>query len=339
LHQKFLNFCVVFKQVILVSLAIIFSLSCNNRSSEIKAIEKKFDFVVEKRFSSEDAESPYFFGSILNVCTNTQYIYVADWKNYCIKIFDKTFKIVKTIGKLGSGPIEFSQIFTDFTCDEKHIYLLTITRFYIFSEKGDFQKEILLKFQSRNLYPVKEGFLFKKNFSDTAFKLLDNEGHDLKTFFPNKVLNTKECGKIYVSPEAYLSSDGFFFVLDSTRYNIELLDISTGKTAGLISRDCDFWGMECRKTIDGGADFIGGYSQMMESRDSFYYIYYKSEKKMKIDIFKKPKSTMNKGLTLDFTGKYSGKFIPSCLDNRNNKFLGTFRDDSQSLVVCKLEVK
>jgi hypothetical protein len=337
LKQKYLNSCMAFSRAILFILITMLTLSCGSRS--VKIIEKEVDFVVEKSFSSEEIESPYFFGAIFNICTNSKYIYVADWKNYCIKIFDKAFNFVKKVGERGKGPKQFGQIFTDMTCDDEHIYLLTITRLYIFSTQGDYQKEIPLRVEANSVFPVKEGFLLKKNFSDTAFKLIDTDGKDIKTFFQNKSINAKECGKIYAFPQAFLSSQGFFFIMDSTGYNIRLLDIATGKATDLIARDCDFLGLTCRADMKGNMNFSGGNSQMLESQDKLYYIYYKSEKEMKIDFFKKPKSLSHDGLTVYFTGTYTGKFVPSCLDRQSGRFIGNFRDDEETVVVCRLEEK
>lgn len=321
--MKYLNFLIGFS-------LICFTLIFCNCSKESKIIEKDIDFVAVRKMHSEDTDSPYFFGSILDICANSKYIYVSDWKTYSIKVFDHDFTFIKKIGEKGGGPGEFDQIFVSMICDEERLYLLTINRLHIFTAEGEFEKKIILRFIPRRVFLTDEKIVFKNDSSDKVFTITDFDGKIIDEFFKNKVINSKECGKTYAPPEAYLSSMGDLFVMDSTQYSIEVVNMKTRKSKKLIRTHHDFWERRCERSNSGGYFMVGGHSWILESRKYFYYFYYSLKKEMKIDLFDKSK------LTLEITMRYSGDFRPRLIHPKEEKFIGYIPDQSDVLYLCIL---
>jgi len=324
LHKKYL----IFSALVLIMTALTYNCGDND-----DLIETQFDFKVERTLSSDESDSPYFFARILDVCANSKYIYVSDWKRYCIKVFDHNFNFIKQIGTKGDGPKEFGQIFVNMTCNEKHLCIITVNRLYTLSANGDFIKETILKFMPGQLFLLPEGFLFKRNSPGDVFAITDYGGNIIETFFKAQIIATKQCGKISAVPNAFLTSNKELFIMDSMRYKIDSLDLSTKKVGTLMIRDVDFLGMKCTRNKNGEWDFEGGYSWMVEGGKYFYYFYYNSEKQLKMDIYSK---SGKNNLKLKSTGKCASRFLPLCIIPGSNRFVGVIPDESHMLYICKL---
>lgn len=305
-----------------------------NCSGKGNYAEKKYDFKIEKTLSSDEPGSPYFFARILDVCTNSKYIYISDWKNYCIKIYDHHFNFIKKVGKKGNGPGEFGQIFVHMTCNEQNLYLITVNRLYKLSELGDFKNETVLKFLPGQIFLIPGGFLFKRNSPGDVFAITDAKGDVTGTFYKKKYIVTKACGKRGVEPQAFVSSKGELLVMDSMEYKIESVNLSTKTSKMLITRDVDFLGLECTRNSEGETVFEGGYSWFIEGKDVLYYLYFDSKRQLKIDVFH---NIGRNGLELKSTGTYTGNFQPLCiLPGSKNRFIGINPDESHMIYICRL---
>lgn len=322
--RKYLIFCAL---VLMVT-----AVTCNCGKKD-NSIEKQFDFKVVRTLSADEPDSPYFFARILDVCANSKYIYVSDWKRYCIKMFDHNFNFIKQIGQKGEGPGEFGQIFVNMTCNEKHLYLITVNRLYTLSVDGHFIKETILKFMPGQLFLLPEGFLFKRNSPGDVFALTDTRGNTINTFFKAPIAATKHCGKITAEPHAFLTSNKELLIMDSLKYKIDTLDLSTKKIKTLLTRDVDFLGLKCTKNKDGEQVFEGGYSWMLEGGRYIYYFYFNSGKQLKMDVFSLPGGN---GFELKSTGKCTGTFHPLCIIPDSDRFVGIFPDESHILYECGL---
>jgi WD40 repeat protein len=308
---------------------VLFFFCCTSRDA---IIEKQIEFTVEKKITSENENSPYFFGSILNVCANTNYLYVSDWKNYNIKIFDHDFNHIKTIGRKGNGPGEFGQIFTGMNCDEQRVYLLTINRLYVFSSEGIYENEITLRFMPRELFLFEDKFIFKLNSSEKVFCITDSKGKIIEKFYDNTLVNTKNCGKTYMTPGAFLSSDSKLFILGSMDYNITVYDLISKKTTFFTRDNVDFLEMNCEKNGDSYT-LVGGHSWMLRNKAGLYYFYFDSKKKSMVDIFD------NNRMKLRMVGNYSGDIHPKCGHPGNAKFIGVIPDEADTLYLCSIKEK
>lgn len=309
--------------------------NCTGTNRPNEADEKQFEFKIEKTLTSDDIDSPFFFANILDVCANSKFIYVSDWKSYCIKIFDLRFNFIKKIGGKGDGPSQFGQILVDMACTDQKLYVITINRLYVFSADGVFENETVLRFLPGRVFPIPGCFVFKNTSAEYSFAVTDLKGNTIERFYKNKFITTKECGKIPADPGTFMSSKGDLFVLDSTRFNIERVNLSTKEINSMISRDVDYLGLNCRKNREGGNEISGGYSWMIETGDCFYYFYYNSKKQLQIDILDQ---SINKGFDLKKSGKYTGDFHPLCaVPGSENTFIGLMGKEYDVLVICKLE--
>lgn len=324
--MRYLNFLKKISLLTLALTALVFH-SCTSKDA---LTEKEIEFEIEKIISSEDEKSPYFFGSILNVCANSKYIYISDWKNYTIKIFDREFNHIKTLGRKGNGPGEFGQIFTGMSCDEQRVYLITFNRLYIFSSDGIYENEIILRFMPRKLFLFEDKFMFKLNSDEKVFCITDNKGKIIEKFYDNTLLNTKECGKTFITPYAFLSPDSKLFILGSKDYNITTYDLISKKTTSFTREDVDFWGKNCERSGDGYS-LVGGYSWMLKNKVGLYYFYFDSKKRMKVNLFE------NSGLKLIMAGNYTGDIRPKCSFPNNERFIGVIPEESETLYIGYLK--
>lgn len=327
--MKHISFLIVFNTLLLL---LIFSF-CRG-GDRIK--EHRVDFEIEKVFFSDDDNSPYFFVGIHEICANSKYIYVSDWKEYSIKIFDHDLNLIKKIGKKGSGPGEFSQIFGDLKCNDSRIYLLTINRLYIFSADGEFEKEIVLRFIPRNVFILKDRFIFRVYSSDKAFFETDFDGNIKNKFFNVGIINTKRCQTSFVTPGAFMSSSGIFFIMDPLKYYIKVYNLEARKVEKSLTRKVDFDGLRCIKSqIKGFGEryfYSGGYSWFLEGESDLFYFYRNSKKEMKIDVYSKD------SLKLEWAGKYTGEFFPLCLHPQSGKYLGFCKENSHKLVFTNMKI-
>lgn len=72
--------------------------------------KKPFEYSLELSIGNSDFGSEYSFSQIGSIAVNDEYIYISDWKEVYIKIFDHDGRYIRTIGNKGQGPGEFSRI-------------------------------------------------------------------------------------------------------------------------------------------------------------------------------------------------------------------------------------
>lgn len=289
----------------------------------------KVDFVVETRFSSEDDQAPFYFAEILKICSNSRFIYVADWKESKITILDKELRFVKRIGHRGQGPGEFSQIFVDIACDENRIFLLTINRVYVFTREGNYEHEVVLRFIPRQIYPVENGWLFKLNDSEETIYITDWKGVVRSRSIRVPMIRDSNCPQMYANPEVFLDTGGRIYLMETREYRIRRITAKTMTVEKEIKRNIDFEGMRCRKVNLGeyGPQYLyaGGFSWFLENEDQLLYFYWDSRGKLRIDSYR------NDGtLHLNWNGIVEGNFRPLAVV-QGDLFLGISGDDHGSV--------
>ena len=320
---KLIGFLAVFNALILTFFA------CGTKN-DYK--DYKINFKVKKSYYYEQPDSPYFFAGILNVCYNSKYIYVSDWKRVKIKIFDHNFKFIREIGRKGEGPGEFKQIFADLKCDNRNFYVLTISYLHIFDKEGNFKKRILVDILPRNFYLLKSKFLFRRIESAFAFYISDFNGKIIKKFYKKEKIHLKKCRESYSTPFAYLTNSNDFLVFNDLKYEIKVIDLNTYKTKKLIKRDVGFDSVKCKKMRIKNYElysYDGGYSYMVEDKNNYYYFYWGKNKANKIDVY-------NKNFRLKWSGKYDKKVKIFSSWHEKNTFLGIYNNDWDKLSVIKL---
>ncbi len=109
---------------------------------EIFSLEEELSIGVE-----EGAEEYMFVDAREVVVDNKERIFVSDRRGFHIKVFDKFGKYVKTIGRKGQGPGEFSQISSIQITprNELMVYERMGFKLTFFSLDGDYIRTVLLK--------------------------------------------------------------------------------------------------------------------------------------------------------------------------------------------------
>lgn len=300
--------------------------------------EKNLEFKLVKKYYSEDQGDPYFFAGILSVCGNFEYIYISDWKTAAVKIFDHDLNFIKSFGSTGSGPGEFGQLMVDMACSDRHLFVITLNRLYVFSAQGEFIKETVLKFFPTQLFCDANGLIFKTGGSNgKIFIHTDFNGTVKKKFYQPKTIQAGKCGKIIATPRAYLSSTGTFYVLNSTGYKIEVLNPGSPNILNIFTRGVDFQSVKCRGSDENSYVVEGGFSKMLETSNGLMYIYYGSKNRMHIDWLTPKGHNLVLQKSAIITGQFSPSFVLKHKDGE--RFICTIKDQADTLYLCRLDAR
>ena len=127
--------------------------------------DKIIDFTEDLRIGSEDGPSEYIFTDIRGIAVNDdENIYVGDYRESHIKVFDKKGKFIQTIGKRGQGPGEIARInFIQITGNnDLMVFDQTSRRIHHYSQDGEFLRAIPIKHPFISLrFDTKEYFYGK----------------------------------------------------------------------------------------------------------------------------------------------------------------------------------
>ncbi len=300
-------------------------------------IDRQVDFLIEREYSSDDNSSPFFYSSILAVCANSRYIYVADWKESHITIYDGEMSFVRRFGKRGQGPGEFSQIFADIKCDEDHIYILTINRLYVFSDKGEYQDDIVLGFIPRRVFLYEDGWLFRVNDNREAIFLTNTQGQIQNKFYVVPLIAYGNCPPSYATPEIFVSQKGAVYTMDALSYWIRCWGNADGSVQSEMKRKTDFDPKRCQELNPGKSGnqyrITGGYSWFLERGDQLLYIFPTSGGELGVDSY-----TNDNRLLLNWSARYPGEFYPLAV-MPDGRIIGSYRERNHILAVSSLKLQ
>ncbi len=185
--------------IILLTISVLYSCSRENKPNhdnlEIYPLkEKRSEIKLNQLFSrfdfiSLETTDEAFIGNVSKLIVNDDNIFILDnSKAKKIFIFNTNGKFVRTIGKIGKGPGEYTNI-EDFTIDKKtgNIVVLTYPSIIlVYNIEGDFveQKKISKEALLWNIGSYKNGYICSSNHQsvlkgDNAF-LLFNYTNDFK---------------------------------------------------------------------------------------------------------------------------------------------------------------
>jgi len=172
-------------------------------------------------------------------------VYVSDWKESRIKIFDKNGVYLKTIGQRGQGPGEFERINRLQIIDDKRLVVFdgNLKRLSIFSLGGDFEKSIpVQKMSPLDLCLISDGMFLVQTVqldpvlakADSAIKLYDR---DLKMM---KILATHKPQDVFTPFQSHLVwavfQNGDIVIGRNEKYSFSLYD-SRGDVMKTITKD------------------------------------------------------------------------------------------------------
>jgi hypothetical protein len=194
---------------------LIINVSCGQRNAEWKGrIEKRdgviviknprdpiydenmFSLEAELTIGQETGGKEYAFSEIGNVIVDDEgKIYVSDWKESHVKVFDKNGRYIKTIGRMGQGPGEFDKISGMQIIHKRELAIFdgNSRRMSFFSLEGEFLRSlstdkipaITLKVDSKgNL--VASTHRLENNQAITELKNYDHNQNYIKTLFTSE---------------------------------------------------------------------------------------------------------------------------------------------------------
>jgi len=148
------------------------------------------------------------------IFVNQKYFYIIE--GFTVNIFNgKDYKLIKKFGKEGEGPQEFKGSVTGlYFPDDKHLVVASLGRISIFTQEGDFVKEVNVKdTMSYDLIPIKDKYFGRTHKRSVkteirALNLYDSELSKIKEFH-NVVLPTQPGRGIHV-----FAVSGFVWVHD-----------------------------------------------------------------------------------------------------------------------------
>ncbi len=317
-----------------VSLASLLAGGSGFPADRAKETAVNVNFVVENRLSGDEDQAPYYFADILTICSNSRFIYIADWKEAKITILDLDLKFIRRIGRRGQGPGEFSQIFADLACDENRIYLLTINRVYIFTREGDYESEVVLKFIPRRIFPVENGWLFKLDDAEETIWETDWKGDVRSRSIRSAKVLESNCPPMFANPEVYRDSAGRIYLMETKEYRIRRLAAETMTVEKEVKRSVDFDALTCRKVNLGeyGQQYMytGGFSWLLENENHLLYFFRNSRGGLCVDSYRNDGS-----LGLNWSGVVRGDFRPLAVI-QGGRFLGVSGDEHHVLAVARL---
>jgi len=235
----------------------------------ITPIWSKFDDIKRTRFSvissigieatKEDKEKPYQFSSILSAdCDLEGNLYVLDYKDVCIKIFNKTGKFLRKILGPGQGPDEILKPYQlKIQKARKHVFVLHQNGFQI-KEFDDFGRFI-------RSYPLPEQMFGYFDFIDenrllfvAGAKYGEKDHNNIKIFNLNTQKIEKEFAPTtrddFCSFQRFVVKEDIVWTCPGDLMDLEAYNIKTGgkvKTISLPEKYVPFrivkWGQNIQK--------------------------------------------------------------------------------------------
>lgn len=131
--------------------------------------KKPFEYSLEWSIGNSDFGSEYSFSQIGSITVNDEYIYISDWKEVYIKIYDHDGRYIRTIGNSGQGPGEFSRISGMQIINQKELVVFdgNSRRLTFFSLEGELIKTLSIK----EIPAIKLNLNSKKYFIASTYKL------------------------------------------------------------------------------------------------------------------------------------------------------------------------
>jgi len=102
-------------------------------------------FFLEEELVIKEEGEDYYFSNLIGLAVNDEKrIFTIDYQAADVKVFDKEGMYIKTIGKRGQGPGEFSRPYHIFVSSQKEVVIfdLLLRRFSYFTFEGEFIKNV-----------------------------------------------------------------------------------------------------------------------------------------------------------------------------------------------------
>lgn len=184
----------------------------NNTIKDIEACKGKLKLKLIRVWGEDEEEdvNKLFYTPSSVVVDDNQFVYICDWHNNCIKIFEPTGKYLRTIGRKGRGPgdIYAPKLIALSTVNDILVYEWGGRRFQWFSSQGKSKR--ILKYNSIvswfGITSLNEIAVYDSYKTFTHKKLI--------TIINNNGKALKEVGVYHGKSENYISSEKLKFSID-----------------------------------------------------------------------------------------------------------------------------
>ncbi|HIZ05973.1 MAG TPA: 6-bladed beta-propeller [Candidatus Phocaeicola gallistercoris] len=145
----------------------------------IKGKNTMSSFIEVKNVISLETSDECLLGEIEKIIKREGNIFVKS-KSRPLTMFDKNGKYLNTIGRIGSGPEEYTLI-ADFDVDGDTIYILTVDQIQVYSKKGDWIRSIPLSLNASGLRITANNMLLFVLGDKHIVHVFDKDGNEKKS--------------------------------------------------------------------------------------------------------------------------------------------------------------
>lgn len=118
-------------------------------------------------------------GEIEKIIKRDGFIYVKS-RNRPLALFDEKGRFIHNIGKIGSGPEDYSML-ADFDINNKEIYILTINKIQVYDLEGNWIRTVPLDLNASGIRLTDDKMLIFALGNENVIHLLDNSGQKMKS--------------------------------------------------------------------------------------------------------------------------------------------------------------
>ena len=118
-------------------------------------------------------------GEIEKIIKRDGLIYVKS-RHRPLALFDEKGHFIHNIGKIGSGPEDYSML-ADFDVNKKEIYILTINKIQVYDLEGNWVRTIPLDLNASGIRLTDDKMIIFALDNENVIHLLDNSGHNIKS--------------------------------------------------------------------------------------------------------------------------------------------------------------
>lgn len=161
-----------------------FNLTKDPLPNDINAFLAKLDIRLIPLATTEDA---YFNGNESNLFVGKEYLFVTDYSQDMLLLYDKQGKLINKIDRKGEGPEEYIRL-GGVCISEDKIYILDFTKIQLYDFEGDYLKSIPLKNGGRQLAVLPDRSIAVTGRSQDNYQVThyNEDGTVRSEYFPRK---------------------------------------------------------------------------------------------------------------------------------------------------------
>ena len=181
------------RKIILLILTVFFVSACNRNNilktkesiitDSVEVVNKKnilmSSIITISNIIPLETSELSILGEIEKVIKRDGLIYVKS-RHRPLALFDEKGHFIHNIGKIGSGPEDYSML-ADFDVNKKEIYILTINKIQVYDLEGNWVRTIPLDLNASGIRLTDDKMIIFALDNENVIHLLDNSGHNIKS--------------------------------------------------------------------------------------------------------------------------------------------------------------